>query len=226
MKERPILFNGDMVRAILSGAKTQTRRIYAGIPKPDGEIHPDGSGEQWTDWGKCPFGQPGDHLWVRETWGLCGYLDSTDWDRGSVAGEKSRPINRLVEYRSDWNVEDGSAFWRPSIHMPRWASRITLEITDVRVERLNELSDEDAQKEGITSRLIPKPWGLDTGWCANWSRVGTPNKYAINGKTLSAGDICHASPRLAFWNLWESVYGPGTFDDRWCWVIQFKRVTP
>jgi hypothetical protein len=215
VKERPILFNGDMVRAIMSGAKTQTRRIYAGSPKLDGEIHPDGSGEKWTDWGKCPFGQPGDRLWVRETWGLCGYLDSTDWDRGSVAGEKSRPVNRLVEYRSDWNVEDGSAFWRPSIHMPRWASRITLEITAVRVERLQEITNQDAQAEGL-------PWACPHRHGLKGIEIDgeSPDPYAKNHDTgWNDCWIC------AFKSLWNSIYGAGSWrSNPWVWVFEFKRV--
>lgn len=120
MKERPVIFNGEMVRAIIDGRKTQTRRIA----KADNSNHLLG----------CPFGQVGDRLWVRETFGDCG--------------------NRLV-YRADSN--DGAACkvkrWVPSIHMPRDACHLVLEITAVRVERLNDISEEDARAEGAPTEL-------------------------------------------------------------------------
>lgn len=142
MKERPILFSGPMVRAIFDGTKTQTRRVV----KPPKNVDP----EHWMPekfWDgqfnalhwpadhaeheilKCPYGQPGDRLWVRETFA---------------------EIDCRLTYKADFN--DGAHCvvkrWIPSIHMPRWASRITLEITDVRVERLQNISEQDAWAEG------------------------------------------------------------------------------
>ena len=143
VRERAILFSGEMVRAILDGHKTQTRRVV----KP--------SGTQAFELGmtmpefraslppRCPYGVVGDRLWVRETWAIeqCGSrvsLKPEAWPNGW-------PLDRLL-----YN-DTGTKWWnaRPSIHMPRWASRLTLEITDVRVERLQAISDEDAVAEGI-----------------------------------------------------------------------------
>lgn len=135
MKERPILFRGEMVRAILSGIKTQTRRVLkpqpsfvnqCGIP-----FYPDGKGP--VDYRDCPYGQPGDRLWVRETW--------------------MKPEGGALDYRAKWTPRDERKMpvhekWRPSIFMPRWASRITLGITDVRVERLQMITDSDSLAEG------------------------------------------------------------------------------
>jgi len=132
VKGRPILFSSPMVRAILDGSKTQTRRSFAGTLG----VTP------------CPYGVPGDRLWVRETF-VQGHP--------SDAGEVRYDLPLRYWYRADgdldmWAGEDGHAGdvpWRPSIHMPRAASRITLEITDVRVERLQAISEEDALAEGV-----------------------------------------------------------------------------
>ncbi|HGE8495745.1 TPA: hypothetical protein ACKPX5_001574 [Serratia marcescens] len=155
MKERPVIFNGEMVRAILDSRKTQTRRVMKPQPEPcyrGGHWWPSNTfktmlhiEEQMQNgaggWGglagyACPFGAVGDRMWVRETFGDCG--------------------NRLV-YRAD--TEDGAASqvkrWVPSIHMPREACRILLEITAVRVERLNDISEEDAKAEGVKAGVSP-----------------------------------------------------------------------
>ena len=133
MKERPIIFNGDMVRAILDGRKTQERRpikpqpIWVGDPSvpfrtkdadPKGII-------------RCPYGAPGDRLWVRETWRM---------DAVNIGAEYRATISALMEHVAPWT---------PSIHMPRWASRITLEITAVRVQRVQDITEEDALAEGM-----------------------------------------------------------------------------
>ena len=135
MKERPILFNGDMVRAILSGEKTQTRRMVKYIPavgEPDAWCHKKDYQETVHIIGDyrrfCPFGKVGDHLWVRETFGCHLIADS-------------------LVYRADKNAM--SIRWTPSIHMPRLASRITLEIVGVRVERLQDITDAEARAEGF-----------------------------------------------------------------------------
>lgn len=150
MKERPILFSGPMVRAILAGRKTQTRRIckkawwdeftWAGDVYPARESGwiawwPKGDAEftkrAYLDGFLCPYGQPGDRLWVRETWLLVDDMNGS----------------QQVHYRAD--NEDIPGSWKPSLFMPRWASRISLEITGVRVERLQGITEEDAQKEGV-----------------------------------------------------------------------------
>ncbi|WP_226869121.1 ASCH domain-containing protein [Enterobacter hormaechei] len=153
MKERGMIFNGEMVRAILDGRKTQTRRIIKPQPvmyEPGQSIH---VSDMINDALRCPFGQVGNRIWVRETWAEAG------------AGAPD-----LKLYRADYpehvpthyeNVPPADEIrWTPSIHMPRWASRLTLEITGVRVERLRDLSEVDAKSEGIT----PPSGGVIPGW--------------------------------------------------------------
>lgn len=171
MRERPILLNGDMVRAVLNGSKTQTRRILTPhqlkmieAAAHAGECYPLESGHQhansqsyYREW--CPFGLPGDRLWVREAWARYN-IDQNSHD---MAYRATTP--------DDWPKEGR---WRPSIHMPRWASRITLEITGVRVERLQDINAEDAAAEGITGRAKMHDFGVlwssiygDESWQAN-----------------------------------------------------------
>lgn len=156
MKERPILFSGPMVRAILEKRKTQTRRVIK--PQPEAWAHdmvgwelampncrplyPDSFARSY-----CPYGQPGDRLWVRETWTI---PDPTD--------------KRTVCYRSSNDPITTGEKWKPSIYMPRWASRITLEITGVRVERLQDISESDAKAEGCPHYETPD------GTCSYWFR--------------------------------------------------------
>lgn len=162
-RERPILFSGAMVRAILDGAKTQTRRVVTRRVNDEGQwvvTRPGG----WADgrphtseeivgqgW-RCPYGQPGDRLWVRETW----------WPR---CGDAHLYGIREVVYRCDYGGTGGCLTprsWRPSIHMPRWASRLTLELTAVRVQRVQEISKEDATAEGFERTpclpIDPRDW--------------------------------------------------------------------
>lgn len=206
-----MIFNGEMVRAILDGRKTQTRRIMKVQLKPCNHANwPDYSPDtQWESYpnGWCcavcangttidhrhhakgitfPFGAVGDRIWVRETWAEAG------------AGAPD-----LKLYRADYpehvpthyeNVPPADEIrWTPSIHMPRWASRLTLEITGVRVERLRDLSEDDAKSEGIT----PPSGGVLPGW-----------EYRIN-----------------FRDLWMSIYGADNWETNpWVWVIEFKVV--
>jgi hypothetical protein len=211
MKERPILFSGPMVRALLDGTKTQTRRVvkpqpfdrsyskhdhrmaYAsGRASAGDEIdgfyaYSTSSGGDWR--AKCPYGQPGDKLWVREA---------------------VSEISCRLTYRAD--TDDGAHCqvkrWTPSIHMPRIWSRIFLEITGVRVERLQDISEQDAIAEGIR-RVGP-------GW-ERWHP--DPDDTGHTGSTQK--------PRLSYRGLWESINGAGSWDaNPFCWVIEFKRVTP
>jgi hypothetical protein len=144
MKERPIIFSGEMVKAILEGRKTQTRRVIK--PQPKGKYNMTlNSRAQFIEWGNkayyplCPYGSVGDRLWVREVWreaytkyiGSNGIIYKAD-------KEKSLGMAEYCAYK-----------WKSPIHMPRWASRITLEITDIRVERLQEISEVSAYKEGV-----------------------------------------------------------------------------
>lgn len=149
VREHPILFSGEMVRAILEGRKTQTRRVLRRQPAG-----------AWAAPGKtaCPFGQPGDRLWVRETFGIGGarFIDPCLNYRADVGHLGQRPIHRVGPDR--WRVWDGMEVpaaellavrdgWRPSIHMPRWASRLTLELTEIRVERVQEINPWDVREE-------------------------------------------------------------------------------
>lgn len=209
MKERPILFSAPMVRAILSGQKTMTRRVIKEFPttgyrwggwiiessdrKETGAatVVPE-SNSQYCATGKiaklCPYGQPGDRLWVRETWHCCETMQEY-----VKSGEISRDH---IEYRADLpmvTICDGG--WTPSIYMPRWASRINLEITAIRVERLNDISEEEAKAEGCE---------LHTEYM--------PMKVGFNY-------------RQAFGGLWESINGPGSWNaNPWVWVVEFKKV--
>ena len=142
-KERPILFSAPMVRAILDGSKTQTRRVakeFNGMPNLDGILR------RYPHQNGCPYGKPGDRLWVRETW--AHERDGTGC-----------PDDTGILYRATdpgWDDEETGLRWRPSIYMPRRASRILLEITDVRVQRLQEIGDEDARAEGCEPFAYPR----------------------------------------------------------------------
>lgn len=213
MRERPILFNGEMVRAILDGRKTRTARPIISQPSNMDEWSgiaefSDGRyGFQNAVGGDyfCPFGRPGDRLWVRESFQLRDVVYD-DYCGGYEAGypldhiPKEKPESGvMVEYREQG--ADGP--WRPSIHMPRWASRIMLEITDVRVERVQDITEEDAIKEGVS--LLP---------------------YMIPGDH---------TPRLmeptAIWHfrdIWNRAYakrGYGWDVNPWAWVVLFKMIS-
>ncbi|HCQ8924142.1 hypothetical protein RAF29_21225 [Klebsiella pneumoniae] len=220
MKERGMIFNGEMVRAILDGRKTQTRRPIKWKQTRFTEIgeREDGSKWPWSEdaehafdfWHPCPFGSVGDRIWVRETFqGPLFDFDLMDsYCKDSTPFEKSE----FCVYKADggpapefYDADDElHCCWRPSIHMPRWASRILLEITDVRVERLNAISEEDATAEGVppAGSLLPDYPGTFL----------TPK-----------GDF--ATAKVAFQRLWESIYGEESWKaNSWVWVISFKRV--
>lgn len=214
MKERPILFNGDMVRAILSGQKTQTRRIMKTQPysvENDNGVaifyasDDDETGGKTI--GEKPFIPPamvGDRAWVRETWAEtdlpCGTPVVTYRAGGCI------PIGRQREINTDFLINQWATSetpqpekWQPSIHMPRWASRITLEITSVRVERLQDISIDDSFSEA--SPLLNPPF--------------IPGCYAVTER----------GPVKAFAKMWGSIYGEENWDaNPWVWVIEFKRI--
>lgn len=180
MTERPILFSAAIgVRAILAGRKTQTRRLARhrhGIgflggrgQEDDPECWgyafdgPDHHGyavlarglDERHDHGctsiPCPYGEPGDRLWVRETWGLHCYGDFTCWMRDSVRGRSEDDIRSSLEVAYAADARSPYDHWRPGIFMPRWASRITLAVREVRVERLHAITEADAMAEGVGS---------------------------------------------------------------------------
>ena len=242
MKERPILFSSPMVRAILDGRKTQTRRVVKPQPESvhDGEPYWHVGGYRaWQFRGiadllrigtnnplVCPYGQPGDRLWVRETFQICSnfHVDCRD-DKPPFSDGRPVKRNNDPDYpvweqcyyaASDKcpellspETEEIEARWRPSIHMPRWASRILLEIVSVRVERLQDISEADAKAEGAQ---------FDA-----WVNANTGND--LDDFTLSDsidGPWCH---RNGFANLWQSINGPESWQaNPWVWVIEFKRV--
>lgn len=258
MKSRPILFSAPMIRALLAGTKTQTRRIVklpieiaaepddaasaverndmtclAWLPEHEGGPGFYGWMTEYPEEGsspiRCPFGQPGDRLIVRETW---RYLDWTEdglpWveyqadgatrlcERGICEEWSLKLMDIWADLSASQNVElDGRAAdrrWRPSIHMPRWASRLTLEITGVRVERVQDITEEGAYREGIS-----REWG----------------DRPIKGREMELLqsdvpiDLCGGvmSPVEAFEALWFRINGPGSWDaNPWVWVVEFKRI--
>jgi hypothetical protein len=204
MKERGILFQGPMVRALLAGTKTQTRRaIKAPGPTGSGTFHidtgfkgghpvmvessPVAAGREILWLRRCPYGQPGDRLWVRETWGVgtrpCpheGWCDGIEYRADEVYLEDGEYLHlHRVKVPDDKDLDDYRGGWKPSIHMPRWASRILLEVTAVRVERLGQISEPDALAEGVSS----------------------------------------VEEYRALWTSINKVWEP----EKWVWVIQFRR---
>lgn len=202
-RERPILFNDQMVRAILEGRKTVTRRVVkdTGFYAIDAAIHGNDVAlrEREALSTRCPFGQPGDRLWVREAWqgplisdeeqaaNQSWWKDMTKFqDQAHCAYRASGDNNEYVDPDGYFHCK-----WKPSIHMPRWASRILLEITAVRVERLQDISDPGALAEGVSH------------------------------SEMHSGD----SLVDVFARLWESTGGDWAANP-WVWVVEFKRVTP
>lgn len=190
-----------------------------------------------------PRWMPGNRLWVKETWQMVdedGEADASESLRsrlGATAPFKgiqgSRPITWRAVYRADGEAEHpnyGPIVWRRSIHMPRWASRLTLEVVAVRVERLQEISEADAIAEGASRREIQ---GHSAGWSMDWSRVGQLSRFAGgiyqrgSEQPLTERDICLGSARMAFGSLWNSINakrGHGWDANPWVWVIEFRRV--
>ncbi len=204
MKERPILFSTPMVQAILAGRKTMTRRVVKpqfrnlwgqGVKRGDDFFsahvdiaEPDGS---WK-WLRCPYGMAGDRLWVREKWGFIDFESSQEFNAAESAiaywasGELIPMINR----------------WRSPIHMPRAFSRITLEIVGVKVERLQEISEEDAKAEGVS-----------------------PDMDDESHDSLHADYDGMTQHTRAFERLWNAIHGPGSWAaNLWVWCISFKRI--
>lgn len=197
MKERGLIFNGEMVRAILDGRKTQTRRTVK--PQPDEDGLAKVTNGPWVDSSernyRCPFGAAGDRIWVRET-----FYPVDDTQYGGEKWVDYRATPKFEEsHPAGWDSapNDAEALkWRPSIHMPRWASRILLEITDVRVERLKSISDRDALREGcsaadmksgdcvadVFARLWASIYGSDS-WNAN------PWVWVIEFKRVEGGAV-------------------------------------
>lgn len=224
MSERPILFSGEMVRAILAGKKTQTRRVIK--PQPQalndrGWFEYRGKSRGKCTWNAfvtkavlgtapieewCPYGQPGDRLWVRETWNTVDY--EVDYPGVCIRYKASEPtpgvLRQSEDYWISWDIVEKHgdnpdkymdanfrSDWRPSIHMPRWASRITLEVTGVRVEQVQDISEADVQAEGC-----------ETGseyWYDEFRKL---------------------------WNAINDKRGFGWYTNPWVWVVEFRMVRP
>lgn len=218
MKEIPILFSGQMVRAILDGRKTMTRRIMKQQPPAatvDMRLHGDDWLPGWDDDDcagcyvahgdigdrmRCPYGQPGDRLWVRETW--CPYPEEST----------GRIWYRATDERSHDRWRDNSARphlynWCPSIHMPRYASRITLEVVSVRAERLHDINEMDARAEGAPAIAADDARIVPADILARLRDLHTP------------------SYTLGFASVWMEINGPGSwYTNPWVWVVEFRRV--
>lgn len=199
--ERPILFSGSMVRGVREDRKTMTRRVVK--PQPF-DVH----GSAFMKTTKCPFGQPGDQLYVRETFVADEYMGC----RYKADGKQFLIING-EKTKKEFVVKK----WTPSIHMPRWASRITLEVTNVSVERLNDISDEDALSEGIREENV-----IVGATCAGgMHRELTEDRYFFDGGDEDGYDDAVS----AFKALWETINGPGSWAaNPWVWVVEFKVV--
>lgn len=231
MNEKPILFNAEMVNAILSGRKTQTRRIMKVQPEPSKSR----SGDYWFPCNKmqsmvhvsdllpgnpympdaheffstcCPLGGIGDQLWVREAFaaGLC--TEST---------LAYRATHKTEDLEEGWGE---TIKWTPSIHMPRWASRINLLITGVRVERLRDISEQDAMAEGITAKEVI----IETRYEGGGHVEITAERFFFVG----GDDEGYESAEEAFAELWDSIYGQKEGENwqanPWVWVIEFERM--
>lgn len=234
-REHPILFSGALVRAILEGRKTQTRRLLRPQPVGDqvatfaqvGTVKATGAAVFCCrdDWGTpvcalpvgrhslagdlvCPYGAPGDHLWCRETWQEF-FDDEIDparprgpWGRMGIPAQPER--RSFVFYRADGEIE--GAVWRPSIHMPRRASRLTLRIKSVRVERLQQISEADAKAEGVEPVVLPTGrYGLDICGPLMDGRRPFASEFAV---------------------LWDSINNKSApwSSNPWLWVLEFERV--
>ncbi len=269
VRERPLLFSAPMVRAILDGTKTQTRRtrnldtvngchLMAGPRRADGSFVED---EQFGDvvWSfgtrtipgdpqnfyvdhriGCPFGVPGDRLWVRETVAIESwtreYGDYPPLPKDRPSRHVSHPDGDIwywPHYRATDPVPDLSCerdrcrvcesgepgpHWRPSIHMPRWACRIVLEITEVRVERLQAISADDAIAEGSEVPRSPDGFPL-----LRLTGKNPPTRYV----DIAGAAFPDKVVRAYYASLWDDINGTGSWDaNPWVWALTFKRPAP
>jgi hypothetical protein len=222
MKERPILFSAEMVWAVLDGTKTQTRRVIK--PQPPSGIFNDGSGRWYPtgvwgghDW-RCPYGVPGDGLWVRETHAI---VPRTAYAMSDVQ-QVLCPDNEhdAAIFRAGWTLSNGGFRWRRSIHMPRWASRIDLINRNVRVEELQDISEDDAAAEGIQRH--PGPYILDFARLWN-STNATPKPVRSDGRIIRYESYpwseAERDPRTEIGGV-PHVCVPNP----WVWVVEFEHI--
>lgn len=247
MKERPILFSAPMVKAILSGSKSQTRRVVKPQPvhgaecviRPfsDQRLHYAARDLHDMEQGllvlgevpKCPYGQPDDRLWVRETW---MDLQGT----GVQLASKSRYAYGADTIAGSWDDECRIAYglkWKPSIHMPRAACRITLEIAGVRVERLQAISEADAKAEGCDRLDDDEPGYVhreEPDWklCPRCGGTRLYTAFSGNGGAFPDTDCRECDTyQKRYRLLWEQINGPGSWDaNPWVWVVEFRVMKP
>ena len=215
VKEKPILFKGEMIRAILDGRKTQTRRVVKGrivdinkYSEPrrfyDGSFHFKNPDSETYASIKCPYGKPGGNLWIRETW------------------LKAEPIQYKADGFKSW---PNSFKWKPSIHMPRTASRINLEIIDIRVERVQDITEDDAKAEGVPSDDY---FPMDKIYCPECNGNGLVNGLGAGLGVIPDCDCTNCDTfKKRFKNLWDSINEKRGFSwklNLWVWVIEFKRI--
>jgi hypothetical protein len=252
MNERPILFSAPMVRAILEGRKTMTRRVV----KDSAWVEDAGDQDPATghtpslmsiDVSRCPYGKPGDRLWGREHWGYRGSRSGgipdshaalvyyhADQSKREIEFDSFREMQAVTPGQNikkppgfeDLDEWDQRFVWNdlldkwwdrkrsiPSIHMPRWASRVLLEVTEVRVERLNDISEVDAKAEGAP--FVCEMCGND---------LDTPEGEEIHFG-CDDSDCEHVSHLEGFRRLWQSINGPESWDlNPWVWVVSFKKI--
>ena len=244
VKERPIIFSGEMVRVILDGKKTMTRRVvksgfinnykHAHIIKQSSDKRREGKAYFYdkpvggmvlsSQLVSNPYGKVGDHLWVRETW-IQGYddplIESEGDDENAVSiiykadgKEEYRTCSaETAENWGDFSADSEIVGFKSPIHMPRWASRILLEITDIRVERLNDISEADAVKEGIRNYNFEMEDSPDT-------YVGYTHLQKDDGKST-----LYKTPAIAFERLWDTLNAKKGYpwsSNPWVWAIEFK----
>lgn len=234
MSAHPILFSGPMVSALLAGTKTQTRRAMKPQPDLTPEVNDDGDaefyiGDECVHIKPCPYGQPGDLLWVRETWAHYHTVNRALRSGGrsfselsdGFAGYRADGHDTIEEFRDHIRLMSGCDLeaveingnrWRPSIHMPRWASRLTLRITDVRVQRLQDISKADAAAEGVEWKTCPT----------------RQTEASFNAQQMARrmGMAAHYEAEIlyveGYRNLWNSINGHGSWDaNPWVWAISF-----
>lgn len=244
-KEKGILFKGEMVRAILEGRKTQTRRT---VKSDASSIHwnpivvngKHGWADEHGNHIRCNW-KVGDILYVRETWAICDYAEGPDdidceseeesddfhnnvdiaYQADSIEGPWTTTTVRILDskirnFMDRWeeaSYSEGDSLWFPSIHMPKSIARIWLKVTNVRVERLLDISEADAIAEGIDTRLHP-----DDGETETWRDYGctTRDKFVY-------GELW--GPRESYFSLWDKINGAGSHKENpWCWVVEFERV--
>jgi hypothetical protein len=237
IKQHPILFSTPMVQAILAGRKTMTRRtkglgyinslgegvtfgeVMNGVDLPHTPADPWGwhayfgneGKDEWYQYIKCPYGNIGDVLWVRETF-IKGCFDNGEGDISEAQYWYKADNNAPDEWHNEKKGEPGDIAWKPSIHMPYIACRLFLRITDIRVERLQDITEADAINEGIESNGSNMP-------------ISYRDYLSTGAKYCHSKNNVRFSPIASFCSLWESINGLDSLaGNPWVWVISFERI--